>query len=104
LTVQWYLELADEEISNKDYWPTSDAADDAVLALITKLGWKTVPPPIVRINYVQELAEKLRDPEFTHLYEVATDIYDITDEERMKIARALVNRVKEILTVLPSNR
>ena len=104
LTVHWYLDLAEEEISNKDYWPTTEAADDAVLALATKLGWKTVPPPIVRLDYVQELAEKLRDPEITRLYEVATNLFGVTDEERMNIAKLLVDRVKGILTVLPSKR
>jgi len=103
LTVQWYIDLAKEEISNKDYWPTSESADDAVLALATRLGWKTVPPPILRLDYVQEIAEKLMDPEIPRLYEMATDLYGLTDEERIEAARTLVARVEGTLTVLPSN-
>ena len=103
LTVQWYLEQAEEEVINKDYWSTSEAADDAVLALATRLGWKTVPPPILRLDFVRELAKKLGDPEIPRLYEVATDLYGLPDEERAKVSEKLLDRIKRILSVLPSN-
>jgi hypothetical protein len=104
LTVQWFLDLAEDEISNEDYLTSSGAADDAVLAVATRLGWKTVPDPCPNSDYVRELAERLRDPEVLRLYEAATNFYDLTEVERMDAARTLLARVKGILAVLPSDR
>jgi len=104
LTVQWYLEQAEEEVSDEDYLDESMAADDAVLALATRLGWKTVPDPFPDLDYVQELAGRLRQPEIPRLYGAAKNYHELTDEERVNAARALVDRAKGILAVLPSNR
>ena len=104
LTIQWYLDLAEKEINDKDNLSSSGAADDAILAVATKLGWKTVPNPFPKLDYVQELAVRLKDPEILQLYRAATNFNDLTDEDRMDAARMLVARVKGILAVQPSNK
>jgi len=104
LTAQLYLDLAEEEVSNKNYLNGSMAADDAVLAVATRLGWKTVPKPFPDLDYVQELASYLKDLHILQLYGAANNFHDLTDEERIDAARTLVDRVKGVLAVLPSNR
>ena len=107
LYVEDRLRTAEEMYKrNKEYY-ADNIAKLSILALAAKLGYDVrdpfaVMPTYHELEFVEEISEKIGDPEIFELFKKA--FVPIPREENIEAARRLLTKVEGMVQVLPSRK